>query len=78
MNQQFRNGTFDAMFTGARELATAKSLPEITKIQLDFATKFAAQATEQTKEFADLSSAPPSTFSRRHRPLRKVSNRSPQ
>ena len=45
----------DAAFTAALALANAKSLPELGKIQSEFAAKFTAQATEQTKEFADLS-----------------------
>ena len=42
-------------FQAAHELATAKSLPEIGKIQTAFVQKLAAQATEQTKEMVDLS-----------------------
>ena len=42
-------------FSAAQAIATAKSLPEITKLQSEFVQKFAAQATEQTKEFFDLS-----------------------
>ena len=42
-------------FAAARAIATAKSLPEIGKIQTEFLQKLAAQATEQTKEFVDLS-----------------------
>jgi hypothetical protein len=36
-------------------MATAKSLPEISKIQIDFMQKLVAQASEQTKEFVELS-----------------------
>jgi hypothetical protein len=36
-------------------MATAKSLSEIAKLQMDFIQKLATQATEQTKEFVDLS-----------------------
>jgi phasin family protein len=39
----------------AHSMATAKSLPEFAKIQSDYLQKIAAQATEQTKEFFDLS-----------------------
>jgi hypothetical protein len=46
---------FEATFTAAHAIATAKSLPEIAKIQSDFVQKLTAQATEQTKEFLDLS-----------------------
>jgi hypothetical protein len=45
----------EAAFTAAHEIATAKSLSEIGKIQSEFIQKFAARATEQTKEFVDLS-----------------------
>ncbi len=38
----------------AQAMAAAKSMPEIAKIQGEFVQKFAAGATEQTKEFADL------------------------
>jgi hypothetical protein len=44
-----------AVFTAAQAVATAKSLPEIAKLQSEFFQKFAAQASEQTKEFFDLS-----------------------
>jgi phasin family protein len=46
----------EAAFGAAQAIATAKSLPEIAKLQSEFVQKFAAQATEQTKEFYDLSS----------------------
>jgi phasin family protein len=46
---------FEATFTAAHAIATAKSLPEIVKLQTDFLQKLTAQATEQTKEFFDLS-----------------------
>jgi phasin family protein len=46
---------FEAAFTVAHSMATAKSLPEIAKIQSEYLQKIAAQATEQTKEFFDLS-----------------------
>jgi phasin family protein len=46
---------FEATFTAARAIATAKSLPEIVKLQSDYIRKLTAQATEQTKEFIDLS-----------------------
>jgi phasin family protein len=45
----------EAAFGAAQAIATAKSLPEIAKLQSEFVQKFAAQATEQTKEFFDLS-----------------------
>ena len=45
----------EAAFTAAQAMATAKSLPEIAKLQSEFMQKFAAQAAEQTKEFFDLS-----------------------
>jgi phasin family protein len=45
----------EAAFAAAHEMATAKSLPEIGKIQVDYLQKLAARATEQTKEFVDLS-----------------------
>src|SRR5438105_7198690 len=46
---------FEATFAAAQAIATAKSLPEIAKLQSDFVQKLAAQAAEQTKEFYDLS-----------------------
>jgi phasin family protein len=46
---------FEATFTAAHAIATAKSLPEIMKLQSDFVRKLTAQTTEQTKEFFDLS-----------------------
>ena len=46
---------FEAAFEAAQKIATAKSLPEIMKLQSEYFQKFAAQATEQTKEFVDLS-----------------------
>ena len=45
----------EAAFSAAQAIAIAKSLPEIAKLQSEFVQKFAAQATEQTKEFFDLS-----------------------
>ena len=45
----------EAAFAAAQAMSNAKSLPEIAKLQSDFVQKFAAQATEQTKEFFDLS-----------------------
>jgi phasin family protein len=45
----------EVTFSAAQAIATAKSLPEIAKLQSEFVQKFAAQATEQTKEFFDLS-----------------------
>jgi phasin family protein len=46
----------EAAFAAAQQIATAKSLPELMKLQGDFVQKLATQATEQTKEFVDLSS----------------------
>jgi hypothetical protein len=45
----------EAAFTAAQAIATAKSLPEIAKLQSEYVQRFAAKATEQTKEFFDLS-----------------------
>jgi hypothetical protein len=45
----------DSAFTAAREIAAAKSLPDIAKIQAEYMQKAAAQAAAQTKEFVDLS-----------------------
>jgi hypothetical protein len=45
----------NAAFAAAQQLAAAKSLPEISKIQTEFVQKLSAQATEQTKEMVDLS-----------------------
>jgi phasin family protein len=46
---------FEAAFTAAHDIATAKSLPEMARLQSEYFQKLAAQATEQTKEFVDLS-----------------------
>jgi hypothetical protein len=46
----------EAAFRAAQAMATAKSLPEIAKLQSEFVQSLAAQAVEQTKEFLDLSS----------------------
>ena len=46
---------FEAAFEAAQKIATAKSLPEIMKLQSEYFQKFIAQATEQMKEFVDLS-----------------------
>jgi len=46
----------EAAFRAAQAMATAKSLPEIAKLQSEFVQDLAAQAVEQTKEFLDLSS----------------------
>ena len=45
----------DVAFAAAQQLAAAKSLPEIGKIQSEFVQKLSVQATEQTKEMVDLS-----------------------
>ena len=45
----------EATFSAAQAIATAKSLPEIAKLQSEYVQKFAAKAAEQTKEFFDLS-----------------------
>lgn len=45
----------EAAFSAAHAMAMAKSLPEIARLQSEFVQKFAAQASEQTKEFFDLS-----------------------
>lgn len=45
----------EASFAVAHAIAKAQSLPEALKLQTEFFQKFAAQATEQTKEFFDLS-----------------------
>jgi len=45
----------EVAFQAAQELASAKSLPEIGKIQTEFVQKLTRQATEQTKEMVDLS-----------------------
>jgi hypothetical protein len=46
---------FESAFTAAHSMTTAKSLPEIAKIQSEYLQKIATQATKQTKEFFDLS-----------------------
>jgi hypothetical protein len=45
----------EAAFSVAHSMATAKSLPEVAKIQSEYLQKIAAQATEQTKAYFDLS-----------------------
>lgn len=45
----------EVFFNAAQAMASAKSLPEIAKLHSEFVQKFAAQATEQSKEFFDLS-----------------------
>jgi len=45
----------EAAFDAAQAIATAKSLPEIAKLQSEFIQKLAVQATEQAREFLDLS-----------------------
>ncbi len=45
----------EASFVVAHAIAKAQSLPEALKLQTDFFQKLAAQTTEQTKEFFDLS-----------------------
>jgi phasin family protein len=45
----------EATFAAAQLMAGAKSLQEIVKLQSDYIQKLTAQATEQTKEFIDLS-----------------------
>jgi phasin family protein len=45
----------NASFAAAHAIAKAQSLPEAVKLQTEFFQKLATQATEQTKEFFDLS-----------------------
>ncbi|MGE3702682.1 MAG: phasin family protein [Hyphomicrobiaceae bacterium] len=45
----------EAFFSAAQAVASAKSLPEIAKLQSEFIQSFAARTVEQTKEFFDLS-----------------------
>ena len=44
-----------AAIAAAPQIAAAKSLPEIGKIQTEFVQKLSVQTTEQTKEMVDLS-----------------------
>jgi phasin family protein len=46
---------FEAAFEAAQKIASAKSLPEIMRLQSEYFQTVAAQATQQTKEFVDLS-----------------------
>jgi phasin family protein len=46
---------FEAAFEAAQKIASAKSLPEIMKLQNEYFQTFAVRATQQTKEFVDLS-----------------------
>jgi phasin family protein len=45
----------EAAFSAAQAIASAKSLPEIVKLQSEFVQKLATQTSEQTREFLDLS-----------------------
>lgn len=45
----------EATFVAAQAIATAKSLPEIVRLQTEFLQRISTQANEQTKEFFDLS-----------------------
>jgi hypothetical protein len=40
----------EAAFNAAQAIATAKTLPEISKLQSEFVQKLVAQTTEQTRE----------------------------
>jgi hypothetical protein len=44
-----------AAFAAAQEMVSARSLPELGKIQSEFVQKLSAQTTAQTKEIVDLS-----------------------
>ena len=46
---------FEAAFEAAQKIASAKSLPEIIKLQSEYFQTLASQASQQTKEFVDLS-----------------------
>ena len=52
---QNMTANFEAAFTAAHSMVTAKSLPEIARVQSEYLQKIAAQATEQTKAYFDLS-----------------------
>jgi hypothetical protein len=52
---QNMTANFEAAFTAAHSMATAKSLPEIAKIQSEYLQEIATRSTKQTKEFIDLS-----------------------
>jgi hypothetical protein len=45
----------EAAFDAAQAIVAAKSLPEIAKLQSELVQKLAMQATEQAREFLDLS-----------------------
>jgi phasin family protein len=45
----------EASFAAAHAIAKAQTLPEAVKLHTEFFQKLAAQASEQTKEFFDLS-----------------------
>src|SRR5262245_4158597 len=45
----------EATFNAAQVIATARSLPEIAKLQSEFVQKLATQTAEQTRELLDLS-----------------------
>jgi phasin family protein len=45
----------DAVFAAAHAMATAKSLQEIAKVQSEYFQKLAAQTSEQSKQFFELS-----------------------
>ena len=52
---QNATANFEAAFSAAHSMTTAKSLPEIAKIQSEYLQRIATQATKQSKEFLDLS-----------------------
>ena len=52
---QNMTANIDASFAAAHAIAKAQSLPEAFKLQSEFFQKLAAQTSEQTKEFFDLS-----------------------
>ena len=58
LNEKFvqnMTANIDASFAAAHAIAKAQSLPEAFKLHTEFFQKLAAQTTEQTKEFFDLS-----------------------
>ena len=58
----------EAVFSAAQAMATAKSLPELAKLQSEFVQKLAAQAPSRPRNSSIFRRGPRSTCSRRPRP----------
>jgi phasin family protein len=49
------SSNIEVAFAAAQQMASAKSVGELVRLHSDFVQRLAAQATEQAKEFVDLS-----------------------